>query len=280
MSLRKITSLTALFCLAIMLVTGIVLYVTPHGRVANWADWRLMGLTKTSWGDIHINSGLLFLLAGMLHVYYNWKPIVSYLKNRARKLTVFTTEFNVALVIVLLTVIGSYVGFPPFSTILDFSEDIKVEAAVKYGDPPYGHAELTPLRQFVKKMDYNLEESLVRLKNAGVQVEDSGMQLLDIAQRNNISPQAVYLAMKPPEPKTTSTSPAKPLPLDHPSGLGRQTLAGLCKAYGLDVTVMVDGLKQRGVPAEPDMKFKEMAEKIDSSPDAIFELVKDIAAGS
>ncbi|MGB5619617.1 MAG: DUF4405 domain-containing protein [Desulfobacterales bacterium] len=74
MKIRKITSLTAGLAFIVMLVTSIILYVVPQGRVAYWADWKLWGLTKTDWGNIHINLGLLFLIALFLHIYYNWKP--------------------------------------------------------------------------------------------------------------------------------------------------------------------------------------------------------------
>jgi hypothetical protein len=56
--------------------------------VAYWADWRLWGLTKEQWGNVHINIGLLFLLSIFLHIYYNWKALLAYLKNKARQLTV------------------------------------------------------------------------------------------------------------------------------------------------------------------------------------------------
>lgn len=49
--------------------------------MAYWADWRMGGLSKTQWGDIHINVGLLFLLALGLHIYYNWKPLMANLKT-------------------------------------------------------------------------------------------------------------------------------------------------------------------------------------------------------
>lgn len=279
MNLRKTASLTAFLLFVIMLVTGIILFLTPQGRIANWADWRLLGMSKTDWGNIHINTGILFLLTGLLHIYYNWKPIVNYLKNKTRKVTVFTPDFNVALVIVVLTVLGSYFMFPPFSTVLDYNEELKADAAIKYGDPPYGHAELTPLRSFAKKMNFDLDESLARLQAAGIQVEDSGQQLLDIAARNGVSPQQVYLAMKPEPLKTAAASNAKPLPLEHPTGLGRQTLAVFCETYGLDTRQIAEGLRHRGIAAEPEMNFKEIGETIDSSPDAVFELIKDIAAG-
>ena len=61
MKLRKITSLTAALAFVLMVLTSIILYIVPQGRIAYWADWHLWGLTKTEWGNIHINSGLLFL---------------------------------------------------------------------------------------------------------------------------------------------------------------------------------------------------------------------------
>jgi len=69
-----------------MLLTSVILFITPQGRVAYWADWRLWGLTKTDWGNIHINLGLLFLIALSVHIYYNWKPLISYLKNKAKQI--------------------------------------------------------------------------------------------------------------------------------------------------------------------------------------------------
>ncbi len=84
MSMRRVTSLTIFFAFVTMVVTGIVLYIVPQGRVAYWADWRLLGLSKTQWGEIHVAMGLLMLLAGVLHIVYNWKPITTYLKDRSR----------------------------------------------------------------------------------------------------------------------------------------------------------------------------------------------------
>lgn len=100
--IRKITSLTALLAFLVMLLTSVVLYVVPQGRVAYWADWRLWGLTKTDWGNLHIVLGFLFLITLGLHIYDNWKPMISYLKNKLKQIKVFTPEFNIALAITVL----------------------------------------------------------------------------------------------------------------------------------------------------------------------------------
>jgi ABC-type Fe3+-siderophore transport system permease subunit len=89
MSMRKITSLTATLSFILTVTTSIILYIVPQGRVAYWSDWRMWGLTKTQWGDVHINVGLLFLLALFLHIYYNWKPLMAYLKDRSKRMVFF-----------------------------------------------------------------------------------------------------------------------------------------------------------------------------------------------
>lgn len=37
-----------------LLLSGAMLFVAPPGRVANWSNWRLLGLTKHDWGGLHI----------------------------------------------------------------------------------------------------------------------------------------------------------------------------------------------------------------------------------
>lgn len=151
MTMRKITSMTMLVSLLLLLINSIVLYIVPEGRVAYWADWHLAGLSKTEWGDQHVTIGVLFLVASVLHIYFNWAPIIAYMKNKAREIKVFTGSFNVAVLVTLLVAVGTYFQVPPMSTILSISEGFKDNGSEKYGEPPYGHAELSSLKMFSKK---------------------------------------------------------------------------------------------------------------------------------
>ena len=40
--LRKIISLTTFFSFVLLILSSIMLYVVPEGRVAYWADWRII----------------------------------------------------------------------------------------------------------------------------------------------------------------------------------------------------------------------------------------------
>ena len=46
--MRKITSMTMVWSLIILILNSIVLYVVPEGRVSYWADWRFLGLILLS----------------------------------------------------------------------------------------------------------------------------------------------------------------------------------------------------------------------------------------
>ncbi len=269
-SLRKITSLTALISFLMILITFLVLYIVPHGRIANWADWRLMGLNKGQWGAIHTNMGTLFLLAIFLHIYFNWIPIVNYLKNRKKELNFMNKEFGISLIICLFFTLGTYLELPPFSTYLNVSESIKEQATDKYGNPPYGHAELSSLKSFAKKVNIDLDKSILLLKENGIKFENENETLLSIAVKNKISPQTVYNTISPAKTKTSKIS----LPDEHPSRLGKMTIADICQEYGLNIATVVIGLKQVGLNVDETKTLKEVASTYDITPFEIYEKIK------
>ena len=276
MRIRRITSLTASLAFVLMLLTSIILFITPQGRVAYWADWRLMGLTKTDWGNIHINLGFLFLIALSLHIYYNWKPLISYLKNKAKQIKILTPEFNVALVITILFVVGSYLLVPPFGWVMSLNDHFKDAGAEKYGEPPYGHAELSSLKTFAKKMKLDLAKSMQLLEKAGYAADHSNMTLAAIGSRYNIPPQMVYETIKPATIATAKQSTGNGMPESPPPGTGRLTLADLCTQYKLNMKMVVRELNKQGIKASEEMTLKKIATNNSTGPHDIYERIKSI----
>jgi len=246
-----------------MLITSIVLYIVPQGRIAYWADWRLFGLTKEQWGDVHINMGLLLLLSICLHIYYNWKPILSYLKDRSKHIKVFTKEFNIALIIGILFVGGSLLMIPPFSWVLGISSQIKDAAAVKYGEPPYGHAELSSVKTFSKKMGFDLNSGLAHLKKSGIRFENAEQSLTEIARANALSPQEVYLILKS---HTKTVAKEKQMPDSPPPGLGKRIVADLCQEYGLSLPMVLRGFAKKNMDVSATQTMREIAAAHNKSP--------------
>lgn len=288
MKLRKVTSLTAMISFIVLIVNSIVLYIVPQGRVAHWADWRVWGLTKEEWVDQHIIIGVLFLLAIVLHTFYNWKPLVSYLKNKAKQFRLFTSEFNIALILTIVCTVGAYFAVPPFNWVLDFGVTIRGAAAVKYGEPPYSAAENATLKDFTRRMGYDLAESIERLKKADIRFESETQTLREIARANGLSPQKVYLTIKPaakdareagagPEASSKGTlkqPPAETPVTGTPSGLGSKTVAAVCEAYGIPQAEALKKLAEKGIKASPGDKMKSLAEKYGKLPTDLYEIMK------
>ncbi len=277
MKIRKITSLTASLAFIMMVLTSIVLYITPQGRVAYWADWRLWGLTKTDWGNIHINLGLLFLTALFLHIYYNWKPLISYLKDKARQMRVFTPEFNVALVITVAAIVGTYFLVPPFSWVMALNDSFKDAGAEKYGEPPYGHAELSSLKTFTRKMNLDLEKSQKLLAQAGYTVNSEDVTLAHIGRKYGFPPQRIYETIK--SAKIISArreAENRRLPESPPPGTGKLTLADFCARFNLNVKKVVRELTKSGTKASEALTIKKIAEDNNTSPNDIYERIKGV----
>lgn len=96
---RKITSFLMLYSFIIMVVSGIVLFISPFGRLSMMIDWRIMGLTKMDYQALHLIFMLIFTIAGLLHIFFNYKAIKNYLKSKSKKMVVFTNTNVIAIII-------------------------------------------------------------------------------------------------------------------------------------------------------------------------------------
>lgn len=276
MNVRKLTSLTALLSFLLTLATSIVLYIVPQGRVAYWADWKLLGLSKEVWSNLHLNLGVLFLLSLGLHIYYNWKPLVSYLKNKAREMKIFTPEFNLALALMVVFTAATLMKLPPWQWVVDGGAYFKARAEATYGAPPYGHAELSSIRAFARKTGLDYEKGLERLRKAGIQVGDEKDTLQAVAMENKTSAQALYTIMTQAgadEPASkqakAATLPEQPLP-----GLGRKKISELCTEYRLDLSTVLRILRENGITAASEMNLKEIAETHQTTSSALYTMIR------
>lgn len=273
--MRKITSLTLVISGIIELVTSIVLYIIPSGRVAYWSDYQLFGLSKVQWGDIHITVGTLFLLMAGAHIYFNWRPIKSYLKNKKKKLTLFTKNFAVALFLSLYVTVGTLYGLPPMNYIIKLGEYFTTTANEKHGEPPYGHAELSSMKMFCSRLNIDLTQAIELLKVAGIEITDVKQPIGEISKNNDLTPQQFYNIIKGAVIISVSDGtafPESPFP-----GFGKKTIKDLCQIYNLEMAEVLTTLEKAGFTAQADDTVKDLSRKNDSNPMVIFEIFKEIA---
>jgi len=259
MSLKKITSLTMMLTMIMMTYTGVILFITPPGRIAHWSQWKMLGMTKEQFAEVHSSFMVLFVLATVLHVYYNWKPLVSYMKNKAKQVIVFTKEMLVAFTLVLVFLIGTLYEISPFSNFLDFGDDFKESWEKEYGAPPYSHAELSSLSEFIRKLNYDLEKSEVILRDNNIDYE-LRQSLGDIAKENGKSPKEIYDLLR------EKFEVNEPKQIKRLSGLGKKSIKSVAETMDISTEELIKKLKVLGIEAEADDKFREVVEKYDQSP--------------
>lgn len=122
---RGFVSVTSGLTFLGLVVTGFVLFFTPPGRYANWNDWRLWGLTKQQWNGLHIWFSVLFCFAALFHIYYNWKCLIGYFKDKARRHLSLRWEWGLALLLVWIMTVGTVRGIVPFSSFLNWHTAVK-----------------------------------------------------------------------------------------------------------------------------------------------------------
>ncbi len=189
---RGFTSILTTFSFAVMSISGILLFIVPQGRIADWTNWRMLGLTKADWGGIHITTSLLFLAAGFLHTWYNWNVLAKYFARKKETGLALKRETLLALLIIIFFIAGPIYKVPPMNTILDLNNYVKNQwISDKEDEPPIGHAELLTVKSFAKKMNIDLTLATEELRKNGITFAERE-SLAGIAKRYHTSPRQVY----------------------------------------------------------------------------------------
>ena len=224
------------------------------------------------------------MFAGLLHIYYNWKPILAYMKDKARRIKVFTGASNVGLALTIIFIVGTYFNVQPMSTIMDISEHFKSTATAKYGEPPYGQAQSSSLQMFTGRMNLDLKKSMELLEATGISVSDEKETLSDIAKRSGKTPQQVYEIIKPATQQPAQASPehsANEAPTMNPlvSGMGKKTITQICSEIGIEeCDEVIKKLEEKGIKVESDEKVKDAATANGLDPMQIFEAMTEIVS--
>ena len=270
---RAFNSLCSLVGFILLLFTAIMLYIEPHGRVAYWTKWSFLGLEKDQWGNIHLFSGLLFLVAGGFHLYYNWKPLIGYLSGKIKTKLRYQRELMISSLIFLWIIASGIWYLPPLVCVADLSEAIK-NAWVTSAElvPPFGHAERVSLKTFCKKQGIPLDQAMAELREAGFKVNNPDKTLGDIADSKAISGMGVYAVIQKLEknPKTVKHgsvwTPGMIEEAFAGTGIGKKSIGQIIKEHGLDPKEVYHRLKRGGIEAINDDKIKQLAHKHDSTP--------------
>jgi hypothetical protein len=132
---------TFLVVLALLVdaVSGIILYMVPPGRIANWSNWTLWGLNKFEWQAVHTVFSFLLLLVIIGHLYFNWRVLTHFFWSKLHHALNLKWELAVATMIVVAVFLGTLWNLQPFKSVMTLGHDLKLSWAEGDGiNPGFG----------------------------------------------------------------------------------------------------------------------------------------------
>lgn len=103
-------------------VSGVALFVAPSGRIARDMGWALWTLSRGQWIMLHLAFSAVFLMAAVVHLFLNRRPIVNYLRIKSEALGQLRWEWLVVLLVSAVVVWGSLVPVVPFSALTEWRD--------------------------------------------------------------------------------------------------------------------------------------------------------------
>jgi hypothetical protein len=263
---RGFTTFVLAISFFLIAVTGVVLYVTPRGRVAHWTNWTVLGLGKEEWGAIHMTAATLFVITAAVHLFFNWKVILGYLRLKRIAGIRLKRELAAAVAVSLFVVVGTIVAIPPFGTIVDFHDAIKRSWDQAGARGPVAHAEELKLEELSERVEVPVEDVVGGLGARGYKGASPRARLSDIARANAVAPRDVYEAIRSEQ---TSTHRYRAESDTRGQGRGRMTLGELCSTENLSEDDAVELLGRQGIRAMPSSTLRELASSLQLRPGEI-----------
>lgn len=279
---RPFVSILTGFSFAAAVVTGAVLFVTPPGRVANWSNWTVWGLSKQEWSALHICFCALFTIASFVHICFNIRPLINYFASRIQSARRLRYEWIGAMVLCGITAWGSLRPFAPFSSLLRLNTTLKNSWGSQTAEqPPVPHAELLTVRQLAEQTDIPVDTVLGNLKTAGITAGPDDI-FGTIARQAGYSPEELYLL-------ATGKTQAQGRGQRRGGGgqgesrgdgdgaggggFGQQTLRQVCQESNLDINTALERLRQAGIKASADQTIRQVADENNIRPGEIRQLL-------
>ena len=284
-SWRAFISVLATLTFIASVFTGFILFITPPGRVANWTGWQMLGLSKHQWGAMHICFSAIFFITCLFHIYFNFKALAGYFKNRLTRKFSLRLEWLAAFIICGVIFAGTYHEFSPFSNLLKLNSKAKNSWSKGATKAPIPHAESLSLAELADKDGVNLQVLMENLTAAGIEVESDQVIVGDLAFANNMVPSELYAIATGKEVQLKGRGyEVQSCTGDgagqgggqglHKQGLGMMTVEVYCQEEGINIDKAITSLKAAGFEAKAGARLKELAESANVKPVAIAEIIQ------
>lgn len=266
--LKIFTSFVLTWTFLAISITGLGLYLSPQGRIANWIQWRFLGFTKTEWSELHTVFVTVFLVAGILHLFYfNWKSFLNYFKKKIKRGTHYRNELIISLLILLILFLGTIWKVPPIFSIVTLGENIKASYEVRKNEPPIPHAEDMTISEFSSKiLSMAYDDVVERLKSNGFSISGPDQIIAEIAELHDVAPSEILTMAMGDQNKKLKIPPY--------TGYGRKTLDEVCFELHIKLDSVITRLNQVGkTDIDSSMTIKQIADIYNQNPTDIISII-------
>ncbi|MBU0690780.1 DUF4405 domain-containing protein [bacterium] len=267
--LKVLTSYVLTFSFLLASFSGVVLFLSPKGRIANWIVWTALGLDKEQWAALHMSFVAIMLISGLLHFFwFNWSVFLGYLRSKTTKVWRHKGELVIALVLTLLFWFGTVYEFPPAISITHLADAIDASYENEVNEPPIPHAEeFTLIQVAAMYADSSVDAVTQSLSRAGYAADVPEITLGELAAQYGVAPRdlldAVSTDLKTGDAINATVS-------YHTAGQGKLTVKEYCELKGIELELGLARLKVNGFTnVRADKTLKEFAEEIQKSPSEV-----------
>ncbi|MEI6274461.1 MAG: DUF4405 domain-containing protein [Prolixibacteraceae bacterium] len=271
-SWKSFVSFSLAWSFLIILISGIVLYIAPPGRVSNWTNWMLFGFTKAGWQAIHTIFSTTFVVLSIFHLFtFNWKVFWYYFTSKAAQGINKKKELIISAIMIAVVFSGTYFNVQPFKAIMDFGEYTTESWEIKEEQAPIPHAEVLTIRELsAKYIKMSPDSILLLIRQKGLKVDSVGQTILKISELNGVTPAQLYSMILSANHEGSIKTDRNPIL----QGLGRKTISEVAVELGKDASEIIKILKINGVSATPEDKIKSVSEITGKTPMEILEIIK------
>ena len=265
-SWRSFISFGLTYTIFILLISGVMLYMSPPGRYAHWVNWEIWGFSKESWQAIHTVFSYTFVILSVFHLFtINWKVFLSYFKKKSTAGFNKKWEFISSTALVLIFFFGIIYAVQPFQAVMDFGEYLTESWEKAEERAPVPHAELLTLNELAHQLDMpSSDEFVKKLENHNLIFENTHTQTLqEIAKNNHTTPQEIYEQITKLEVNQRQGS-----------GIGRKTLEDFALEVEKSVEEILTILKNNNITAEKGQTLRNIGDNNNIPPRDIYDLFK------
>lgn len=301
---RAFVSLLVTISFVAMVISGVMMFFTPPGRIANWSGWKLYGLTKDQWTAIHLSFSALFLISSLVHIWLNGLALLSYFRNRVSRTLFLRSEWIVVFILCGLLFWGTLAEVSPFDQIIVLREKAKLIWDNASQQAPIPHAELLTLAQVAEASKREVADLRANLDARQIQADWDTELFGGVAERYGMTPMELYgIAMGRTGQGRGPGGGQGRQSTDGETragfgqggrgtggsggsgaggggaggGYGRMTLQDICTAEKLEIQTALDRLAKAGIMAKPDQTLRQIAEISGLRPSEIIEWIKPIS---